>query len=331
MIFVLCFGIVKEKGILLEDFKEFDTRKKAKDLAEFITPPILRQFINQKVKGDNLNILDISIGSGQLLFELNNRISTIVGFDVNSESLKACKQNFKDKATLYNMDFITNNIELNQDICICNYPFSLKATEEQEKFILNDNFLKQFYDKRVTGLLDFIFILKSFEIVKEGYYLCFPGVGYRKQEEKFRKYLIDNNFIKEYGLINNCQFEHTNISILYIHLTKEKEHNPKSFSLDLKTNELLEDKFDFEDYVFKYPQKETIRKKINHIEVEQQAREQIFKQLKKQYELSLAMYQFDNSLKVLPSPEKWIKEMCSEILKTKPKEALNKFFQGSLF
>ena len=101
--------------------------------------------------------------------------------------------------------------------------------------------------------------------------------------------------------------------------------------MDLKTNELLEDKFDFEDYVFKYPQKETIREKINHIKVEQQAREQIFKQLKKQYELSLAMYQFDNSLKVLPSPEKWIKEMCSEILKTNPKEALNKFFQGSLF
>ena len=46
----------------MQDFKEFDTRKKAKDLAEFITPPILRQFINQKVKGDNLNILDIVSG-----------------------------------------------------------------------------------------------------------------------------------------------------------------------------------------------------------------------------------------------------------------------------
>ena len=83
--------------------------------------------------------------------------------------------------------------------------------------------------KKVTGLLDFIFILKSFELVKEGYYLCFPGIGYRTQEEKFRKYLIDNKFIKEYGIINNCQFDHTSISILYLHLSKEKTDNPKIF------------------------------------------------------------------------------------------------------
>ena len=82
----------------MSDFIEFDTRKKAKQLAEFITPPILRKFISDKVKGENLNILDVSIGSGQLLFDLSKRISSVVGYDVNKDSLNACKQNFKDKA-----------------------------------------------------------------------------------------------------------------------------------------------------------------------------------------------------------------------------------------
>lgn len=282
----------------MNDFIEFDTRKKAKQLAEFITPPILRKFISDKVKGENLNILDVAIGSGQLLFDLNKRIASVVGYDVNKDALNACKQNFKDKATLFEQDFITADIENKQDICICNYPFSLKSTKEQEDYILNHSFLKQFYDKKVTGLLDFIFILKSFELVKEGYYLCSTSIGYRTQEKKFRKYLIDNKFIKEYGIINNCQFDHTSIPILYLHLSKEKTDNPKSFLLDFKTNNLLEDKANFDDYRFVFPIKPTEKENINPIDIKKLAREQIENNIRKQYQLSLAVYELDKSLKV---------------------------------
>lgn len=314
-----------------EDFVEFDTRKKAKQLAEFITPPILRKFISEKVKGENLNILDVSIGSGQLLFDLNNRVSSIVGYDVNNESLNACKQNFKDKVILYNQDFIASEVTDKQDICICNYPFSLRATKEQEEYILKDGFLKQFYDKKVSGLLDFVFILKSFKLVEDGYYLCFPGIGYRSQEEKFRKYLIDNKFIKEYGMIKNCQFDHTSISILYLHLSKEKTDNPKSFLLDFKTNELIEEKASFEDYIFVSPIKETQRELINPIEIEKLSRKQIEMNIRKQYQMSLAVYELDKSLNKLPPPKKWLNNLLQDLLKIEAKESVEKYLQGTLF
>lgn len=314
-----------------EDFVEFDTRKKAKQLAEFITPPILRKFISEKVKGENLNILDVSIGSGQLLFDLNNRVSSIVGYDVNNESLNACKQNFKDKVILYNQDFISSEVTDKQDICICNYPFSLRATKEQEEYILKDGFLKQFYDKKVSGLLDFVFILKSFKLVEDGYYICFPGIGYRSQEEKFRKYLIDNKFIKEYGMIKNCQFDHTSISILYLHLSKEKTDNPKSFLLDFKTNELIEEKASFEDYIFVSPIKETQRELINPIEIEKLSRKQIETNIRKQYQMSLAVYELDKSLNKLPPPKKWLNNLLQDLLKIEAKESVEKYLQGTLF
>ena len=314
-----------------EDFVEFDTRKKAKQLAEFITPPILRKFISEKVKGENLNILDVSIGSGQLLFDLNNRVSSIVGYDVNNESLNACKQNFKDKVILYNQDFIASEVTDKQDICICNYPFSLRATKEQEEYILKDGFLKQFYDKKVSGLLDFVFILKSFKLVEDGYYLCFPGIGYRSQEEKFRKYLIDNKFIKEYGMIKNCQFDHTSISILYLHLSKEKTDNPRSFLLDFKTNESIEEKASFEDYIFVSPIKETQRELINPIEIEKLSRKQIEMNIRKQYQMSLAVYELDKSLNKLPPPKKWLNNLLQDLLKIEAKESVEKYLQGTLF
>lgn len=314
-----------------KNFIEFDTRKKAKMLAEFITPPILRKFIANKIKGENLNILDVSIGSGQLLFDLSNRLSSIIGYDVNNESLQACKQNFKNKVVLYNQDFITSNLKETQDICVCNYPFSLRATKEQESYVLQDDFLSQFYDKKVTGLLDFVFILKSFNYVKDGYYLCFPGIAYRKQEEKFRKYLIDNEFIKEYGLIENCQFEHTSISILYIHLSKEKTKNPKSFLLDFKTNELIEDNAMFDDYRFLCPSKKIERKTINPVEVEALARKQIEDNILKQYQMSLAVYELDKALIELPHPKIWINKMMKGLLKIESKKAIEQYEQGRLF
>jgi len=60
-------------------FVEHDSRAKAKAVAEFITPPKLRKFVADKInehcdKKENLTLLDCSIGSGQLLFELSNKI-----------------------------------------------------------------------------------------------------------------------------------------------------------------------------------------------------------------------------------------------------------------
>jgi len=297
---------------------EFDTRKKAKDLAEFITPLKLREFIASKVKGDNLNILDISVGSGQLLFCLKDRINHLIGYDVNTEALNTAKLNFKEQITIYNEDYILAS-DIKSDICISNYPFSLKPTKEQKEAILSHSFLKTFFvgKKDVTGLLDFIFILKSFNNVKEAFYLCFPGIAYRKNELNFRKYLIENNYIACYGMLNNCKFTHTSIPILYLHLKKEPTLNPKRFLLDFDTKEYLEDKADFSDFTFNNLRKEQEKEIIDPLALEIQIRALEEKHIKDSFKRACFIWGLDEDIRNsnIIHPNIWIDNIFKNITK----------------
>ena len=292
----------------------YDTRLEAKNNAEYITPDKLVKFLSSKIKGTNLNILEPAVGSGQLLFDIFNDINYIDGYDVNHNSLSVAKNNFQEKINIYNEDFITAKINKKYDISICNYPFSLRPTLLQKEHILKDNFLSQFYKKDVTGLLDYIFILKSFMLCEEGYYLCFPGVGYRKQEEKFRKYLIDNNYIKEFGIIKNCNFEHTNIDILYLHLTKQKNINISSFLFDLKTEEKINKVATLEDFVFDIPCKEIYKEEVNSYDLEIKARNEIIKSLVGQIKFSQSVELLDDSINgLMPSVNEFIEDIVRVI------------------
>jgi hypothetical protein len=311
--------------------KEFDTRLEAKKKAEFITPEKLREFLAKKIKGEGLNILEPAIGSGQLLFNLFNQINSIEGFDVNSNALEMAKQNFNEKLIARNQDFITTDVKAQYDVAIANYPFSLKPTEEQKEFIANDSFLKQFYAKNIKndifgnatydakpdnikGKLDFVFILKSFNLAKEGFYLAFPGIAYRQEEERFRKYLIENKFIKEFGLLNNCKFDHTSISILFLHLTKTQNEETKCFTLDIETGEMLEGVARFEDNQFKYPQKEIVKNNFCPIELEKEARASLIRELKKSFNFSKKIYELDKSLQDnLPSVEDFKQDIINAL------------------
>ena len=68
--------------------------------------------------------------------------------------------------------------------------------------------------------MDDIFVLKSFEYTKRyAFYILFPGVGYRKTEEKFRE-LIGNR-LAELNVISNA-FTDTSIDVLFIVIDKNK-------------------------------------------------------------------------------------------------------------
>lgn len=315
--------------------KEFDTRAEAKSRAEFITPQALRQFLAEKITTNDLSILEPAIGSGQLLFDIIDKIQSIDGFDVSQNVVDMCKQNFKGKGrNIECSDFITAEISKSYDVAIANYPFSLPISEEQKIAISNDVFLSRFYSKdknaneslfdipkqvkpsEVNGVLDFIFILKSFQHAQEGFYFCFPGISYRKQEEKFRKYLIENKFIKEFGIINNCQFDHTSISILFLHLTKTPNEQTISFSLDLKTNERLQEVATFENNQFEYPRKVVEKEFFDPIETEIQARQSLISHLKKQLDFSSQIYNLDAELrKNLPTIAEWKQEIIDMLEK----------------
>jgi len=312
---------------------EYDTRAVAKTNAEYITPQALRQFLAQKITKNNITVLEPAIGSGQLLFALRDKITEIDGFDVNDNALKVASSNFTEKLNAFNQDFIATEINKQYDYAIANYPFSLKPTEAQKEFIANDDFLKIFFQKEkntntlieveavvkpenVNGCLDFIFILKSFKYAHEGLYFAFPGIGYRSQELNFRKYLIDNKLIKEIGQINNAGFENTTISILYIHLTKEPNEKTKSFTLDLKTNEMLEGFATFENYTFDYPRKEVKKEYIDAVALEKEIRESVIKNLVNEIEASRRVYEIDIELRhKLPTIEEWKQEIIKAVEK----------------
>lgn len=312
---------------------EFDTRAEAKSRAEFITPQALRQFLAEKITRSDLSILEPAIGSGQLLFNISDKIQSIDGFDVSQNVVDMCKKNFKGKGgNIECRDFITAEISKSYDIAIANYPFSLPISEEQKISISSDAFLSRFYLKdkdkseslfdipkqvkptEVNGVLDFIFILKSFQYVNEGFYFCFPGIAYRKQEEKFRKYLIENKSIKEIGTLNNCKFDHTSISILFIHLTKTPNETTKAFTLDFKTNELIEGVATFENNVFDFPKKEIEKEYFDTVETERKVRKSIIDNLLKELDFSQKIYNLDPELrKNLPSIQEFKKEIILKL------------------
>ncbi|NBO23481.1 hypothetical protein EBU94_09120 [bacterium] len=131
---------------------------------------------------------------------------------------------------------------------------------------------------------------------------------------KFRKYLIDNKLIKEIGQINNAGFENTTISILYIHLTKEPNEKTKSFTLDLKTNELLEGFASFENYTFDYPRKEIEKEYIDPVALEKEIRDAVIKNLVKEIQTSRHIYEIDAELRhKLPTIEEWKQEIIKTV------------------
>jgi hypothetical protein len=309
--------------------QEVDLRSIAKKNAEYITPPALRQFLASKINKDNITVLEPAIGSGQLLFALSEKISLIDGYDINENALHTAKQNFGNKINIYNDDFIVCNIDKTYDYAIANYPFSLKATDEQKLFIANDRYLSQFFTQsnkkqkenllglhpstdisNIKGRLDFIFILKSFQYATEGLYFCYPGIGYRSEEEKFRKYLIENKFIKEYGIINNCKFEHTAIPILFLHLTKTPNEQTMSFTMDLQTDKQLVEIANFNDNQFHYPQAKKEQECVDEASLEEHIRSLVIKNLISQIQISRLCYNPDHNL---PSIEEWKQQIIKAV------------------
>lgn len=276
----------------MNNFKETSFREKQKANQEHITPPALREFIASHLPIAPLTIFDGAIGSGQILQFIN--AEKITGVDVNKDSLEACKQNFKN-IELVNDCFFSAMTEFKEnqfEMCISNFPFSLKVdnlSEKSKNNILNDILLNRFFKKnKLIGVCDFLFILKMFQF-SERYcvFVAFPGIAYRQNEKDYREYLTP--FVKEMGIIENCNFETTNISILYLLLDKQHNGATKTFRLDFKTNKKIEKSLilDFENW--EVPAFDNEIKKMtttDFVNLEIEARKTILTALKNQLEIS---------------------------------------------
>nr|DAI43556.1 MAG TPA: N-6 DNA Methylase [Caudoviricetes sp.] len=227
-------------------FKEHNNREISKKLAEYITGTELRKYVAKKVKQyvnlENPTVFDGAVGSGQLEQFVNP--SVLYGVDVQENSINSARQNFQNTELEVKSFFEYERENFEVDCVIMNPPFSIKfkdLSEQEQK-----NIQKQFPWKK-SGVVDDIFVLKSLEYTKRyGFYILFPGVGYRRSEEIFRK-LIGNN-LAELNRIDNA-FTDTTISVLFIVIDKEKTNNKVFREIyDCKLDkQILEDEWILED------------------------------------------------------------------------------------
>ena len=200
-------------------FKEHNNREVSKKLAEYITGTELRKYVAKKVKQyvnlENPTVFDGAVGSGQLEQFVNPAI--LYGVDVQESSINSARQNFQSTELEVKSFFEYERENFEVDCVIMNPPFSIKfkdLSEQEQK-----NIQKQFPWKK-SGVVDDIFVLKSLEYTKRyAFYILFPGVGYRKTEEKFRE-LIGNR-LAELNVISNA-FTDTFIDVLFLVVDKNK-------------------------------------------------------------------------------------------------------------
>lgn len=193
--------------------KEHNNRKIADEHAEFITSKALRILVAEKVReylGDRLlSVFDGAVGSGQL--EQYIQVKSITGMDIQQPAIDAFKENYGDRATGIVSSFfdVINDIHDDFDCVVMNPPFSLKM----EKPVAGMPYVKK------TGLLDECFYVLSSMKARYSFFICFPGVGYRRTEQKMRSYF--GNTVAELLHVDNG-FDDTAISTLLVVIDREK-------------------------------------------------------------------------------------------------------------
>ena len=203
-------------------FKEHNNREISKKLAEYITGIELRKYVARKVKKyinkENITVFDGAVGSGQL--EQFVEPGMLYGVDVQENSINSARQNFKNSELEVKSFFEYEKENLIVDCVIMNPPFSIKFKDLSE---VEQRSIQKEFEWKKSGCVDDIFVLKSLKYTKRfGFYILFPGLGYRRTEEQFRK-LIGNN-LAELNRIDNA-FTDTSISVLFIVVDKEKTNN----------------------------------------------------------------------------------------------------------
>lgn len=293
-------------------FKEHNNREISKKLAEYITGIELRKYVARKVKKyinkENITVFDGAVGSGQL--EQFVEPGILYGVDVQENSINSARQNFKNTELEVKSFFEYEKEGLEVDCVIMNPPFSLKfkdLSEQEQKNIQSE------FEWKKSGCVDDIFVLKSLKYTKRfGFYILFPGVGYRRTEETFRK-IIGNN-LAELNRIDNA-FTDTSISVLFIVIDKEKTDNKVFREIyDCKLDkQILEDEWILEgDYSWQQLQEEKEVEEVDINALNTHASELWISGVKKNLELDLFLVQECGANIDVSGNIKKLKSICKE-------------------
>lgn len=294
------------------NFKEHNNREISKKLAEYITGIELRKYVARKVKQylniENPTVFDGAVGSGQL--EQFVEPSMLYGVDVQENSISSARQNFKNTELEVKSFFKYEKENLIVDCVIMNPPFSIKFKDLSE---LEQKNIQSEFEWKKSGCVDDIFVLKSLKYTKRfGFYILFPGVGYRRTEETFRK-IIGNN-LAELNRIDNA-FTDTSISVLFIVIDKNKTTEKVYREIyDCKLDkQILEDERTLEnDYSWQQPQEEKEVEEVDINALNTHASELWISGVKKNLELDLFLVQECNANIDILGNIKRLKSICKE-------------------
>ncbi|HEM4989860.1 TPA: N-6 DNA methylase [Streptococcus suis] len=198
-------------------FIEHNNRKRANKFAEYITSPVLRQYLADKVKrycGDDVSVFDGAAGSGQLEQFINP--SEFHAVEIQQEACDALKENY-EHAIVHHMSFFQYQQDILVDAIAMNPPYSIKFKDlpEDDRQAIRDEF-----PWKKSGVVDDIFLLKSLKYTKRyGFYIMFPGIAYRGTEKIMRQTI--GNQLAELNAVRNG-FEDTGIEVLFLVIDKEK-------------------------------------------------------------------------------------------------------------
>ena len=214
--------------------KEFNNRKIADKFAEYITGDELRRYVARKVHqyvGNNPSVFDGACGSGQLEQYIN--ASFIQGIEIQKEACDVFLENYPTSKVI-NDSFFNQSGFTDFDCIIMNPPFSIKFKDLSETEQSN---IQSEFEWKKSGVVDDIFVLKSMQYTKDyGFFILFPGVTYRSQEQKFRDLL--GNSLVELNSVENA-FEDTSITIVFLVLQKSKKYvDVKKEIYDCKTKQV---------------------------------------------------------------------------------------------
>ena len=293
-------------------FKEHNNRDISKKLAEYITGIELRKYVAKKVKQyvnlENPTVFDGAVGSGQLEQFINPAI--LYGVDVQENSINSAKENFKNTELEVKSFFEYEKENLIVDCVIMNPPFSIKFKDLSE---LEQKNIQSEFEWKKSGCVDDIFVLKSLKYTKRfGFYILFPGVGYRRTEEIFRKFIGNN--LAELNRIDNA-FTDTGISVIFIVIDKEKNDNKVYREIyDCKLDkQILEDEWILEAECFwQQLQEEREVEEVNINDLNTKASELWISGVKKNLELDLFLVQECGANIDVSGNIKKLKSICKE-------------------
>lgn len=286
-------------------FEEHNNRKKANKFAEYITGESLRRYLAGKVEkylGKNPSVFDGAAGSGQL--EQYIKPSEFIAVEIQSESCAALENNYPD-AEIHNMSFFLYQSEQKSDCVVMNPPFSLKfkelSAEEQESITAE-------YPWKKSGVVDDVFMLKGLANAKRfGFFIMFPGIGYRNTEKKLRE--VIGNQLVELNLIQNA-FEDTPISVLFLVVDKTKSNNKTYRELyDCATNKIInadEWLIDSDKWDTASPP-EPLKEKVDPMKLELMSQAQLKEQVRTQIQFSRLVFDLERW------PRKDFEKFCDEL------------------